>query len=366
MSALKQTPLFEAHRRIGARMFAFGGWSMPVSYTGIAEEHRAVRERAGAFDLSHMGEIEIAGAEAGSLLQRLITNDLERLRDGMALYTPMCLPNGGVVDDLIVYRFTRTKYWIVPNAANIEKVLEWTQRHAPRGVEARNLSDETALIAVQGPQSDQVAGPLTDAPIEQLRFMQFLPRANMAGVETSLSRTGYTGERGVEMYCAAADAERLWEALLESAARIGGLPCGLGARDTLRLEARLCLYGNDLTEETTPLEAGLGWTVALHKPDFIGREALLRQKESGPRRRMMGFQMLERSAARPGCAVFREGERIGTVCSGGPSPTLGVNIGLAYVQTEHAKIGRKVEVEVRGKPRSAKIVRTPFYSSPHV
>ena len=360
---LKRTPLYHIHKQLGARLVEFGGWEMPVQYSSIIDEHLTVRSNVGIFDLSHMGEVEIRGPESLSLIQKLITNDAGKLVDGQVLYTPMCTETGGIVDDLLVYRFAADRYMLVVNASNIEKDLEWILAHSKVGVEIENRSNETALIALQGRSTIQCLQTVTDVDLTAIDYYRFMV-GEVAGIPTTISRTGYTGETGFELYVEAERSADLWNAIYEALNAIGGKPIGLGARDTLRLEARLCLYGNDIGETTTPLEAGLRWTIAFDKERFIGREALVRQDEEGTKRRLMGFQMLCRSIARAHHAVYRKDQCIGEVTSGAPAPSLKCNIGLAYLPIEMSKINAKIEIEIRGRRHPAKVVRTPFYQSP--
>ena len=360
---LKRTPLYHIHKQLGARLVEFGGWEMPVQYSSIIDEHLTVRSNVGIFDVSHMGEIEIRGAKSLSLIQKLIANDAAKLVDGQVLYTPMCTETGGIVDDLLVYRFAADRYMFVVNASNLEKGLEWVRAHGETGAEVENRSDETALIALQGRNAPQCLQTLTGIDLTALGYYRFTT-GEVAGIPTTISRTGYTGEIGFELYVAAKYSADLWNAIYEKVCTMGGKPIGLGARDTLRLEARLCLYGNDIDETTTPLEAGLRWTVAFNKGNFIGREALVRQNSEGIKRRLAGFQMLDRSIARAHHAVYREGQHVSEVTSGAPAPSLNCNIGLAYLPIEMSKINSKIEIEIRGRPHPAKVVRTPFYQPP--
>ena len=360
---LKRTPLYHIHKQLGAKLIEFGGWEMPVQYSSIIDEHLTVRSNVGIFDLSHMGEVEIRGPESLSLIQKLITNDAGKLVDGQVLYTPMCTETGGIVDDLLVYRFAADRYMLVVNASNIEKDLEWILAHSKVGVEIENRSDETALIALQGRSTLQCLQTVTDVDLTAIDYYRFMV-GEVAGIPTIISRTGYTGEIGFELYVEAERSADLWNAVYEATNAVGGKPIGLGARDTLRLEARLYLYGNDIDETTTPLEAGLRWTIAFDKECFIGREALVRQDDEGIKRRLIGFHMLCRSIARPHHAVYRKDQCIGEVTSGAPAPSLKCNIGLAYLPIEMSKINAKIEIEIRGKLHPAKVVRTPFYHAP--
>ncbi|MBX3182169.1 MAG: glycine cleavage system aminomethyltransferase GcvT [Polyangiaceae bacterium] len=363
MTSLRATPLTLRHRALGARLVPFAGYEMPIQYSGIVAEHQAVRERAGLFDVSHMGELRVTGGAALSEVNHLITNDLTRAADGQALYTCCLREDGGILDDLIVYRTAEDDVLIVCNASNYEKILAHVSQHVKRAT----LSDETeatALIALQGPRALQI---LSDAGLgvdpSSIRPFRF-QRAELAGAQATVARTGYTGEDGVELFCAAADAPRLWDALMAAGAPHGLLPCGLGARDTLRLEARLSLYGNELSEETHPLEAGLGWTVKLDKPDFIGKAALVALGGAEPQRSLIGFECTSRGIARGGYPVMQDGAQVGIVTSGGPAPTLGKNIGLAYVPPALSAIGSALSIDARGRLVDAVVVKTPFYKRP--
>jgi aminomethyltransferase len=358
----QKTPLYDAHRALGAKVIDFGGWLMPVNYpAGILEEHHTTRKSVGVFDVCHMGEVHFRGPRAAEAVQRLVTNDVGGMTDGRAMYTVACNPAGGIVDDLIVYRVRGDHYLLVVNASNIEKDHTWFQENVGSWCEIRNASDETGLIAFQGPRAQEALAGLTAAPLEALGSYRFLPEVQVAGKTVWIARTGYTGEDGFELFCAAGDAAALWGALLEAAATVGGKPVGLGARDTLRLEARLSLYGNDLDDQTTPLEAGLGWVVKPDAGDFIGRAALLRQKQEGLARKLVGFVMLERGIARHGYPILAAGQPVGLVTSGTVGPTVGKNIGLGYVPATLAEPGTKIVVDCRGKMAGAEIVKGPFY-----
>ena len=359
--SLKRTPLYPIHKQLGARLIEFGGWEMPVQYSGIIDEHLTVRSNMGIFDLSHMGEIEIRGDGALPLIQKLITNDAERnLVDGRILYTPMCNETGGIVDDVVVYRFRSDRYMLVVNATNIGVDFDWICAHNDTGAEIENRSDETVLIALQGRNAPKVLRKLTNIELTTLKYFWFT-EGEVAGIPTIISRTGYTGEVGFELYAKTGCGGDLWNAIYEAMARIGGKPIGLGARDTLRLEMKYCLYGNDIDETTTPLEAELDWTISFDKRDFIGRDAIIKQRTEGIKRRLVGFQMLNRSVARPHYPVYQKNQHSGAVTSGLPSPSLKRNIGLAYLPIEQSKIYTKIDIEIRGKRYPAKVVRTPFY-----
>jgi glycine cleavage system T protein (aminomethyltransferase) len=366
VSNLKRTPLFDEHRKLGARLVEFGGWEMPVQYSSILDEHRAVRERAGLFDVCHMGEFRVEGPGALDLLQTWVPNDVSRLAVGQALYTQTLHANGGTVDDLLIYRLGDDRYMVVVNASTTEKDWEWLGEHASgrAGFTLANVSDETGLLALQGPMAQSILQPLTPVSLAELAYYHFT-RGEVAGIPVIVSRTGYTGEDGFELYVAASDAPRLWRTLLEAGQPHGLLPAGLGARDTLRLEAGYCLYGHELTDDITPLEAGLGWTVKLQKGSgFIGRDALVQEKEHGLPRKLVGVALRERGVPRAGYALLRDGERIGEVTSGTHAPTLNKAIAMGYVSPEHAVVGTAISVEIRGNLVPAEIVPLPFYKLP--
>jgi aminomethyltransferase len=355
----KKTPLYEEHVKSHARLVPFAGFEMPIQYSGIIDEHRAVRNNMGMFDLSHMGEFRVTGGDAVSAIDRLVTNDIESLRPGQIRYTPMCYPEGGIVDDLLVYRF-EDHLMLVVNASNIEKDLQWVKSRLTPGVQVENISDDLALIAVQGPRSQDFLQSHSDVNLADLRYYE-ATEGNVAGVSGVISRTGYTGEDGFELYVRSDEARRLWERLLESGAPLGLKPIGLGARDTLRLEAGLMLYGNDIDDTTTPLEAGLGWTVKFGAHDFVGRETLERQKSEGVQRRMVAVELEDRVIPRPHYEIRSQGEHVGEVTSGTYSPTFEHGIGLAYVRSSDAKAGTNVGVVVRQQEHPARIVRKPMY-----
>ena len=357
--SLKRTPLNAAHRALGARMVPFGGWDMPVQYRGILEEHRAVRSAAGLFDVSHMGEVEFRGAGALAALQRLTCNVVSRLQIGQVQYSALTTDAGTFVDDLTVYRLGEDRYLVTLNASNVDKDVGWIREHAAGG-DVVNRSEEMALLAIQGPQALRILQTLTPVGLAQIPYYRFV-EGDVVGGEALLSRTGYTGEDGFEIYVAAPRAVALWEALLEAGAPLGLLPCGLGGRDTLRLEAKMALYGNDIDEDHTVLEADLGWIVKLEKGDFIGRDALARQKAEGIRRKLVGFEMVGRGIARGHYPLVKDGVKVGVVTSGAPSPWLNTNIGLGYVAIAHAAVGTEIDVLIRDQPVAARIVRTPFY-----
>ena len=343
-------------------MVEFGGYDMPIQYTGILEEHKAVRNKAGVFDVSHMGEFEIRGADAQAFVQRMTTNDTSKLSDGKAQYSLLCYADGGIVDDLLVYRFEE-HFMLVVNAANIGKDLEWLKSNRSKlRVEIVDRSEETALLAVQGPRSEEILQKLTPADLSHVPYYSFV-RTRVAGFPMTVSRTGYTGETGFEIYFAAdtATAERVWDSLMEAGKDFGIKPVGLGARDTLRLEMGYCLYGNDIDATTNPLEAGLGWITKLEKGDFIGRDALVKIKQEGVKRKLIGF-MVEGGKAFPrqGYEIRLNGSSLGSVTSGTVSPVLDKGIGLGYVDTGAAQPGSRVNILIREKEVAARVAKVPF------
>lgn len=361
---MKTTPLTPIHRALGAKMVEFAGYEMPVQYAGIQEEHRAVREAVGLFDVSHMGEFIFKGPEAPALIQKVTSNDISVLKPGKAQYS--CLPNvtGGIVDDLLVYALEDGNWMLVVNAANIRKDWDWIQRFNMSRVESHDVSDQTSLLALQGPEAAAVLAKLTDVPVAELGYYTFT-KGTVAGCGNVLiSATGYTGSGGFELYAENRHAETLWNALMEAGADHGIKPCGLAARDTLRLEMGFCLYGNDIDDTTNPLEAGLGWITKLKNEanDFVGREEILKRKAEGLQRKLVGFALEDRGIPRQGYAILDgHGNRIGTVTSGTMGPTVGKAIGLGYVAAEHAEEGATIHVQVRNKSLAARVQRPPFY-----
>ncbi len=354
-----RTPLYDAHLAAGARMVEFAGWDMPVQYKGVLEEHAAVREKAGMFDVSHMGELSLEGPRALEVAQRLVTNDLSKCKDGQAQYSALCNEQGGVIDDIIVYRHAADRLFVCVNATGREKDFEWMKSHAGEGATVTQHSDHWAQLAVQGPAAAAIVDALCEPKVIDLAYYHFR-KATVAGIAGCIvARTGYTGEDGFEVFCPPADARKLWDALLEK----GVVPCGLGARDSLRLEVAFRLYGNDMDLAHTPLEAGLGWIVKLDKPGgFIGSDALKKQKAEGLKRRLVGLKCTGRGIARHGYIVRARGgtEDLGVVTSGTMSPVLKEAIALAYVPVALAKEGTELDVDVRGKPVEARVVKTPF------
>ena len=342
-------------------MVPFGGWEMPVQYAGIIEEHRAVRAAVGCFDVSHMGEFEVEGSQAQAVLQRLTTNDVGALGVGQVQYSLLCYPDGGIVDDLTLYRLAPDHYMLTVNASNIDKDWRWVIEHGG-GARWRNVSDATGLVAVQGPKAEALVGRLADTDVARIAYYH-VAEGRVGGARALISRTGYTGEDGFELYVAAADTPRLWAALLEAGRGEGAVPVGLGARDTLRLEMRYALYGNDIDATTNPLEAGLGWIVKPAKGDFIGRDAIEKVRATGPARKLVGLEMADRAVARHGYRVLKDGRDTGVVTSGSYGPSVERSIALAYVASGHAAIGTEVGVEIRGQAKPARVVKTPFHPS---
>ena len=359
--ALRETPLADEHRKLGARLVPFAGWRMPIQYEGITKEHHAVRSRAGLFDVSHMGEILVRGPHAVAEVDRLVTNDVSKLDVGRALYTVCCNEAGYILDDLIVYRLEDQKILVVCNASNRGKIVAHFAANIDLGTTWNDVSDHWALLALQGPRAVEILKEL-DAPQALVELRAFgVMATTLAGIDLWAARTGYTGEDGFELFCPSDEAPALWRALLQNGAPHDLRPAGLGARDTLRLEARLMLYGNDITEQTHPFEAGLGWVVKLDAGDFIGRDALRAVKAAGLKRKLVGFEMTGRGIARHGYPILAEGTKVGEVTSGSPGPTVGRNIGLGYVPTALSKVGTTLGVEIRGKVVDAVVVTTPFY-----
>ncbi len=360
---VKKTPLNEEHRILGAKMVDFGGWDMPVQYTGVLEEHLAVREKVGLFDVSHMGEFTVKGSDALAFVQHVTCNDVSKLAQKQIHYSAFTYPEGTIVDDLLVYRQDDNEFFLVVNAANIEKDFDWiTSQSGGFDVELKNVSDSYAQLAIQGPEAVKIAETLFGELALEMHYYWF-DYVTYEGSPCILSRTGYTGEDGFEVYCPPSIAVSLWRRVLELGKPYGILPCGLGARDTLRLESKMCLYGNDIDNTTTVLEAGLGWICKLDKGDFIGADVLRQQKEEGLERRLMGFEMVDRGIARHGYPVYLEpgGEAVGAVTSGSFAPFLKKNIGLVYLPIEKAKIGTEIFIGIRKKTAKARVIKTPFY-----
>ncbi len=354
----KKTALYDIHVRLGAKMVDFAGFKMPIQYASMLEEHKRVRTTVGVFDVSHMGEIVIRGENALKMVNYITINDAAKIQVNQAQYSAMCYDDGGIVDDLIVYHFG-DHYLLVVNAANTEKDFQWILEHRIPGVEIENISDSITQLAVQGKKAEPTLQKLTPVDLSQIKFYWFT-EGELAGVPMTISRTGYTGEPGFELYFDRKHSEAVWNAVFEAGKEFDIAPIGLGARDSLRLEKKYCLYGNDIDETTNPFEAGLGWITKLDKGDFVGRDALVKIKEEGIRRKLVGFIVEGRMIPRHGYRVTKNGEAVGTVTSGTFSPILEKNIGLAYIQKEIAVVGETVDIEARGRKETATIVKTPF------
>jgi aminomethyltransferase len=360
-AATRKTPLHGVHVAAGARMVPFAGWEMPVQYTGVVDEHLAVRTRVGLFDVSHMGEVRVTGSQALAFVQHVTCNDVSRLAPGRIQYSGLMTPQGTFVDDLLVHKLAESEYFLVINAGNTSKDVAWLLERA-RAFDCRVVdeSERYCQLALQGPHAAATLAPLTDADLAEMKYYGFA-RAKVRGIEALVTRTGYTGEDGFEIYAAAGAAETLWHALLQQGAPHGLVPVGLGARDTLRLEAKMALYGNDIDDTTTVLEADLGWICKLDKGEFLGRDVLVRQKAEGVTRKLVGFETEGRAVARHGFPALRDGAPVGTVTSGTFSPFLKKNIGLAYLPAGMWDAGTRFDVEIRGRREPAVVVPTPFY-----
>ncbi len=360
----KTTPLYQEHVRLGARIIPFGGWLMPVQYTSIVEEHHAVRKDVGMFDISHMGQFIVEGAGARAWLNTMLTNNLDKLEVGTGQYTFLLNEGGGIIDDLIAYRTGEQTFLLVVNASRIEEDLGWLDRHRPKGIDLKNRSADFGGVAIQGPRVLDLFHTLLGLEVD-LPARNHIVDAVVDGMRISIARTGYTGEDGVEVFFSAQDAARFWNTVLQKGAAFGLKPCGLGARDTLRLEMCYPLNGSDLSPEHNPIEAGLGFFVDLSKPNFVGRDTLLRTKENGPAQKLVPFRMDGKGPPpRPHYSVFENGQRIGEVTSGTLSPSLNYGIGMAYVSAPHAKIGNKIEIEIRGQQFPVHIEKKPLYKKP--
>ena len=359
---LKATPLYKKHLKLGAKFVPFGGWEMPVYYTNVIDEHITTRTKAGLFDICHMGEFFIEGKDAFKLIQKLITNDLNKLEDGKAFYSAMCLENGGIIDDLFVYKFDNNKFMMVVNAANIEKDFKWLQKHKSSfgDVLVINKTDETAKLDLQGPKSEEILQKLTNIDLKNLRRFCFI-ETQVNNVLTIVSRTGYTAEDGFELYFSSDKAIQQWNKLLEAGKESGLKPVGLGARDTLRIEAGYSLYAHELSEHINPLESGIGFVVKFDKEDFIGKQALQKIKQAGLGRRIIAFEMLERGIPRENYPVLKNNTKMGHVTSGTMSPTFKKGIGMAFVKTEQAFNGNEINIKIREKLYKAKTVKRPIY-----
>ncbi len=358
---MKQTPLYNRHKALGARFLVFADWEMPLQYSSVLDEHHAVRKSAGLFDVSHLVRIEIKGEDAIPFINKLITIDLEKLKQGYSQYTLLCDENGEIIDDLLVYKKPDGSILLCANAINREKVIAWLEKHSSHyNVEIRDITDATAQIAIQGPEAKEILQKLTSTNLSEIKRFAFA-EINFDGITLLASRTGYTGEDGFEIYPPASIAESVWDRLLATGAASGLKPAGLGARDTLRLEMGYLLYGNDIAQKATPLEAGMERFISFEKGDFIGREALISQRQKGVKRRLVGFEMIDKGIPRQGYKILAKGIEIGAVTSGNMSPTLKNGIGLGYVNIGYDKTGDEIVIEIRGKNALAKVASLPFY-----
>lgn len=357
---MKRTAFYDIHKSLGAKIVDFAGFEMPVQYSGIIEEHSAVRNNIGVFDVSHMGEFQVRGKDALAFLQRVTVNDVAKLNEGKVQYSAICYPDGGIIDDLLVYH-AGDHYMLVVNASNIDKDFQWLQSQVKGDVHLKNASDDFSLLAIQGPRSRDLLQKLTDVPLSTIEYYHF-KRGNVAGIPMIISRTGYTGELGFEIYFEPSPAmgKKVWDAVFAAGKEFGVAPVGLGARDTLRLEMGFCLYGNDIDQTTHPLEAGLGWITKLNKGDFVGKDPMMKAKEAGLKRKLVGLTLPERTIARHGFAITNNGSNIGTVTSGTFSPTLQKSIAMGYVGSSFAEPGSRVNVAIRGKDIPATVVTIPF------
>ncbi len=360
MADVKKTTLYDTHEKLGAKMVPFAGYYMPIQYSGIVEEHLRVREKVGMFDVSHMGEFAVKGDKAEEFLNKITVNDVSKLTPGKAQYTMMLYPDGGIVDDLIIYKNADDDFMMVVNAANMEKDFNWAKDHLPEGVELKDKSDTTGLLAVQGPKAIETLQKLTGVKLDEMEPFTFT-KDKLAGKEMILSATGYTGEKGFELYLDAEDAPAVWDAVMKAGEEFDILPVGLGARDTLRMEKKFPLYGNDIDKTTHPLEAGLGWVVKLDKDDFIGKDVLVKVKAEGLKRKHIAFKMIDKGIPRHDYTILsEEGKEIGHVTSGTHSPSLGIGIGLGYVEFPYRKSGTKILIQRRKKQLKAEIVKPPL------
>jgi aminomethyltransferase len=354
----QKTPFYDKHVALGAKIVPFAGFLMPIQYSGIMDEHLAVRNAVGVFDVTHMGEFIVTGSAAEKFLNKITVNDVSALEIGQVQYSAMCYPDGGIVDDLLVYRFA-DHYMMVVNASNIEKDFDWAQQNLIEGVNLKNISGDTALLAIQGPKSCDVLQKLTDVVLKDIPFYHFT-EGSLAGFDMIISRTGYTGEKGFELYHDPLKGTELWDKIFAAGREFGIQPVGLGARDTLRLEMKYCLYGNDIDKTTNPLEAGLGWITKLQKDDFNGKAELLRIKEAGLRRKLIAFEMIDRAIPRHGYPIIVGDEEVGIVTSGTQSPSLNTGIGLGYLASEYTKPGTEILIDIRGRKLKARVVKPPF------
>lgn len=359
---LKKTALNQTHRDLGARMVDFGGWDMPVMYSNQIEEHHAVRKQAGIFDVSHMGMVVVTGKDCLELLQKLASRDIGKMKSGRVTLGVFCNEKGGIIDDLTIYKYSDEKYMLVINAGTATKDYEWILKHAEdMDAQVENISDDIAKLDIQGPNAEQILQKITDSDLKEIKRYAFAEIA-IDGVEMTVSRSGYTGENGFELYMQNQYAKQIWDKLMEAGKEDGLIPCGLGARDTLRIECGMMLYGHDINMETSPLEAVYGWAVSFKK-DFVGKEALEKQKQEGFTRKLVGFEMIDRGIAREHYKIYKDGEEVGEVTSGAPSPSTGKNVGMGYIKFGLHEPDTEIEVEIRGKLVKAKVVELPFYKA---
>ena len=361
---LKATPLLDLHKELGAKLVPFAGWNMPIQFAGVLNEHTCVRERVGLFDVSHMGEIEIEGKEAKEFLQFLLSNNVERMFDGSIIYSLMCYETGGVVDDLLVYRFSENHYFLCVNASNSDKDYDWVEKHSSSfNVNVKNTSSKTSQLALQGPDAKNVLQSLCDIPLNDLSYYNF-KKGMVNDVESIISRTGYTGEDGFELYLSPEKVSDVFMSLMEQGRQYGIQPIGLGARDTLRIEMGYPLYGNEIDDKPTPLDAGLGWVIKFDKGEFLGRGPLLKQKEQGgSRRKLVGIKLLARGVPRAHYQVLKNGGSVGEVASGTFSPTLNTGVGLCYLSREYSDVGNHLGIKIREQLIAAEVVKLPFVPS---
>lgn len=370
---LKRTALYEEHVKLGGRIVDFGGWELPVQYSGVMDEHLACRSACGLFDVSHMGEVHVEGNDSEDFLNYLVTNQVSKIAVGQAQYTLMCNPNGGVIDDLILYRRAKDRFLVVINASNTDKDFEWMKKvHSDfiklkPNVKISNESSKYTQIAIQGKLAQEILTPLTDVNLSNIKYYWFAEGQVLKNIPAVIARTGYTGEDGFELYVPWEKGPMVWQALMTAGSPKGLKPCGLGARDTLRLEMKFPLYGHEFNEESNPLEAGSGWVIKLDKPDFIGKSAILKMKESGLKSKLVGLKLLDRGIPRQGYTVHDAsgGSDIGILTSGTQSPSLKTAIGIAYVRSEHAAEGARLTVDIRGTKVPAEVIPTPFYKRPY-
>lgn len=363
MENVKKTALYSTHQKLGGKIIDFAGWALPVQYEGIIQEHEAVRNAAGMFDVSHMGEVKAEGKEAFDFVQNLVTNDISVLENHQVIYTLMCYPDGGVVDDLLVYKFDNENFLLVINASNIDKDYQWMKDNSSNfNLKLSNISNEVSQIALQGPKAQSILQKLVNVNLTDIEFFHFNDNVLIDGMKCLVSRTGYTGEDGFEIYTENKNIEKIWNLVMEAGKPEGLKPTGLGCRDTLRFEACLPLYGNEISKDVTPLEAGLGFFVKLKKENFIGKDVLVAQKANGLKRKLVGFEMKDRGIPRHGYEVLGNGEKIGFVTTGYFSPTLKKNIGLALVSADYSQLGTEISVVVRNKPLKAEVISKKFYN----